>query len=127
LFFELPLDNQDSRYDGTKAEGFKKPGFWIIAFPGKTIVSKKSIKSDLKRIDAMTDENIDYSDIPPLSDEFLTQETVSFSPSKQQLTIQLDQDILEWLKAQGKGYETQINYILREVMEQQQQKTTNLI
>jgi len=75
----------------------------------------------------MTDENIDYSDIPPLSDEFLTQETVSFSPSKQQLTIQLDQDILEWLKAQGKGYETQINYIFREVMEQQQQKTTNLI
>jgi uncharacterized protein (DUF4415 family) len=84
-------------------------------------VSKKSIKSDLKRIDAMTDENIDYSDITPLSDEFLTQETVSFSPSKQQLTIQLDQDILEWLKAQGKGYETQINHILREVMERQHQ------
>ena len=75
----------------------------------------------------MTDENIDYSDIPPLGDEFFTQKTVSFSPSKQQLTIQLDQDILEWLKAQGKGYETQINHILREVMEQQQQKTTNLI
>jgi uncharacterized protein (DUF4415 family) len=84
-------------------------------------VSKKSIKSDLKRIDAMTDENIDYSDIPPLGDEFFTQKTVSFSPSKQQLTIQLDQDILEWLKAQGKGYETQINHILREVMERQHQ------
>jgi uncharacterized protein (DUF4415 family) len=84
-------------------------------------VSRKSIKSDLKRIDAMTDENIDYSDIPPLGDEFFTQKTVSFSPSKQQLTIQLDQDILEWLKAQGKGYETQINHILREVMERQHQ------
>jgi uncharacterized protein (DUF4415 family) len=84
-------------------------------------VSKKSIKSDLKRIDAMTDENIDYSDIPPLGDEFFTQKTVSFSPSKQQLTIQLDQDILEWLKAQGKGYESQINHILREVMERQHQ------
>ena len=84
-------------------------------------MSKKSIKSDLKRIDTMTDENIDYSDIPPLGDEFFTQKTVSFSPSKQQLTIQLDQDILEWLKAQGKGYETQINHILREVMERQHQ------
>jgi uncharacterized protein (DUF4415 family) len=84
-------------------------------------VSKKSIKSDLKRIDTMTDENIDYSDIPPLGDEFFTQKTVSFSPSKQQLTIQLDQDILEWLKAQGKGYESQINHILREVMERQHQ------
>ena len=29
------------------------------------------IKSDLKRIDAMTDETIDYSDIPPLTDEQL--------------------------------------------------------
>ncbi len=82
-------------------------------------MSKKSIKSDLKRIDAMTDENIDYSDIPPLGDEFFTQKTVSFSPSKQQLTIQIDQDILEWLKAEGKGYETRINHILREVMERQ--------
>jgi uncharacterized protein (DUF4415 family) len=87
----------------------------------QTIVSKKSIKSDLKRIDAMTDENIDYSDILPLGDEFFTQKTVSFSPSKQQLTIQLDHSILEWLKAQGKGYETQINHILREVMERQHQ------
>ncbi len=67
----------------------------------------------------MTDENIDYSDIPPLGDELFTQKTVSFSPSKQQLTIQIDQDILEWLKAEGKGYETRINHILREVMERQ--------
>ena len=29
------------------------------------------IKSDLKRIDAMTDEAIDYSDIPPLTEEQL--------------------------------------------------------
>lgn len=57
-------------------------------------MSKKSIKSDLKRIDAMTDENIDYSDIPPLGDEFLTQETVSFSTSKQQLTIQPMADLI---------------------------------
>ena len=69
----------------------------------------------------MTDENINYSDIPPLGDEFFIQETVSFPHSKQQLTIQLDRDILEWLKAQGKGYETLINHILREVMERQHQ------
>jgi uncharacterized protein (DUF4415 family) len=82
-------------------------------------VSKKSIKSDLAKIDAMTDENIDYSDIPPLGDEFFEKATVPWPPTKQQLTIQLDRDILEWLKAQGKGYETQINHILREVMERQ--------
>jgi uncharacterized protein (DUF4415 family) len=84
-------------------------------------VSKKSIKSDLARIDAMADENIDYSDIPPLGDELFDQETVDWPPSKQRLTIQLDRDILEWLKAEGKGYETRINHILREVMERQRQ------
>lgn len=35
-------------------------------------VSKKSIKSDLTRLDRMKDEDIDYSDIPELGDEFFT-------------------------------------------------------
>jgi hypothetical protein len=39
-------------------------------------VSKKSIKSDLARIDRMKDEDINYSDIPPLGDEFFTKEAV---------------------------------------------------
>ena len=35
-------------------------------------VSKKSIKSDLARIDRMTDAEIDYSDIPALDKSFFT-------------------------------------------------------
>jgi hypothetical protein len=34
-------------------------------------VKKKSIKSDLDRLDAMKDEDIDYSDIPELDESFL--------------------------------------------------------
>ena len=34
-------------------------------------------KTDLARIDRMKDEDIDYSDIPPLGDEFFTKETVN--------------------------------------------------
>jgi hypothetical protein len=33
-------------------------------------VKKKSIMSDLKKVDAMKDEDIDYSDIPPLDESF---------------------------------------------------------
>lgn len=33
-------------------------------------MKEKHIQSDLKRIDATTDEEIDYSDIPELDDEF---------------------------------------------------------
>ena len=31
----------------------------------------------------------------------------------QQLTLRLDADVLEWLKSQGKGYQSRINAILR--------------
>jgi uncharacterized protein (DUF4415 family) len=37
------------------------------------------------------------------------------------IAIQLGQDQLQWLKAQGKGYETGIDHILREVMARQHQ------
>ncbi len=40
-------------------------------------------------------------------------------PAKKQLTIRLDEDVLDWLKGHGKGYQTRINRILRVVMESQ--------
>ncbi len=76
-------------------------------------MSKKSIKSDLERIDAMSDEEIDYSDIPELDDAFFKEARVVIPPGKKQLTIRLDEDVLEWLKNQGPGYQTRINAILR--------------
>jgi uncharacterized protein (DUF4415 family) len=79
----------------------------------------KLTQSDLARIDRMKDADIDYSDIPPLGDEFFTKATVAWPPSKQQLTIRLDTDVLKWLKAHGRGYQTRINHILRAAMESQ--------
>jgi uncharacterized protein (DUF4415 family) len=60
---------------------------------------------------------IDYSDIPPLDDEFFSKAKQAWPPAKQQLTIRLDTDILEWLRAHGRGYQTRINRILRAAME----------
>jgi len=82
-------------------------------------VSKKSIKSDLARIDRTRDADIDYSDIPPLDKTFLKKATVAWPPVKRQLTIRLDADVLDWLKGHGRGYQTRINRILRVVMESQ--------
>jgi uncharacterized protein (DUF4415 family) len=67
----------------------------------------------------MKDSEIDYSDIPPLGDEFFKKATVAWPPAKQQLTIRLDADVLNWLKANGRGYQTRINRILRAAMESQ--------
>jgi uncharacterized protein (DUF4415 family) len=80
-------------------------------------VNKKSIKSDLARLDRMKDSEIDYSDIPPLGDEFFEKAKLAWPPAKKQLTIRLDVDVLEWLRANGRGYQTRINRILRAAME----------
>ncbi|MGD0966500.1 MAG: BrnA antitoxin family protein [Candidatus Acidiferrales bacterium] len=82
-------------------------------------MSKKSIKSDLARIDQMKDAEINYADIPPLDKSSLKRATTAWPPVKKQLTIRLDADVLAWLKAQGKGYQTRINRILRVAMESQ--------
>ncbi len=72
--------------------------------------------AEARRLDAIP---IDYSDIPPLDDEFFKKATVAWPPTKQQLTIRLDTDVLKWLKAHGRGYQTRINRILRAAMESQ--------
>ena len=82
-------------------------------------MSKKSIKSDLARVDRLKDTEIDYSDIPPLDKSFFTKAKEAWPPPKQQLTIRLDADVLKWLKAHGRGYQTRINRILRAAMDSQ--------
>ncbi|MGH9453865.1 MAG: BrnA antitoxin family protein [Terriglobia bacterium] len=69
-----------------------------------------------RRLDATP---IDYSDIPPLGEEFFTKARADWPPIKRQLTIRLDGDVLEWLKSPGRGYTTRINRILRAAMESQ--------
>ena len=82
-------------------------------------MNKKSIKSDLAKIDRMKDADIDYSDIPPLGKSFFTTATEAWPPTKQQVTVRLDADVLTWLKAHGRGYQTRLNRILRAAMEGQ--------
>ncbi len=79
----------------------------------------KFIKSDLERVDQLSDSEIDFSDSPELDKSFLKRVTVAWPPVKKQLTIRLDADVLDWLKGHGKGYQTRINRILRVVMESQ--------
>jgi uncharacterized protein (DUF4415 family) len=61
----------------------------------------------------MPDSEIDYSDIPPLSDEELAQ--FRRAP-KVLVAARLDRDVYDWLRKHGEGYSTRINNILRAVM-----------
>ena len=75
-------------------------------------------KADLERLAAMPDEEIDYSDIPALTDAQLAamRRPEHFRPLKKQITARLDADVLAWLKAPGPGYQSRLNAILRRAM-----------
>jgi uncharacterized protein (DUF4415 family) len=64
------------------------------------------------------DSEIDFSDIPELTEEqWKTAERGHFyRPVKRQITARVDADVLAWLKSQGKGYQSRINAILRREM-----------
>lgn len=61
----------------------------------------------------MKDEEIDYSEIPEFDDEFLRSVEMKVTPGKKPVSLRLDADVLEWMKAQGPGYQSRINAVLR--------------
>ena len=78
--------------------------------------TKKRSRTDWKRIDAMRDEDIDYSDIPKLGPDFFAN-AVRWPGPKQQITLRLDPDVLRFFRKNGRGYQTTINAVLRKYME----------
>lgn len=75
-------------------------------------------KAELVALAARPDSDIDYSDIPPLPENFWQQAERGrfYRPVKQQITARVDADVLAWLKSQGKGYQVRLNAILRREM-----------
>ena len=80
---------------------------------------KKESKTDWKRLSAMTDKQINTDDIAELDDAFFRDAQLKI-PAKQPVTLRIDSDVLEFFKAQGQGYQTRINKLLRKYMDAQQ-------
>ena len=99
---------------------------------GKTVryVRKPLTEEQIAELKALTnrpDGEIDYSDIPPLTDEFFknAKQGMMYRLTKQQTTLRLDADILDWFKRHaknGKGYQTDINKALRAYVMAQEKK-----
>jgi uncharacterized protein (DUF4415 family) len=43
-----------------------------------------------------------------------------YRPPKKPVTLRLDQDVVQWLKSYGRGYQTRVNALLRHAMESSQ-------
>ncbi len=89
----------------------------IVSYTMEEILEMED-KTDHARLDAMGDDDIDYSDIPDHGDDdvFWTR-AVKMPEPKQGIFIRLDTDVLEWFKGQGAGYQTRMNAVLRSFME----------
>lgn len=65
----------------------------------------------------MRDEGIDFSDLPEISPEMFARAIIrkGLKPAtrKSQITLRIDSDVLEWFRARGSGYQSQMNAILR--------------
>lgn len=90
----------------------------------KRFISPKSRvdQTDWKRVHAMKDEDIDFSDIPEITPEKFARAVLRRNfkpiPPKRQLTLRVDSDVVDWYKKQGRGYQTRINSLLRAYMEE---------
>lgn len=78
---------------------------------------KKKPTSDWARLQAMTDEDIDYSDIPPLDASVLASMKVRMPVGKIPVTLRVDADVLDWYKGQGAGYQTRMHAVLKGYMQ----------
>ena len=79
--------------------------------------TSKIYGTDIAALRKMSDEDIDYSDMPPTTPEFWANVVIrkGLKPvvRKKQVTLRVDSDVLEYLKAGGSGYQTKINQLLR--------------
>jgi uncharacterized protein (DUF4415 family) len=73
---------------------------------------------NLDPLSALSDNQINTSDIPEMTDEEFRAAVKSrfHKPRKQQITAMVDADVLEWLKSKGRGYQSRLNTILRDAM-----------
>ena len=78
---------------------------------------QKNILKQLKELDKIQNDKIDYSDSDDLS-KLDFKNFDFFENKKQQITLRIDNDILDFFKKMGKGYQTRINQVLREYKKQ---------
>ena len=94
----------------------------MVRYSRKELNEKFSDKQDaeIERLLAkgtVPDDQLDLSDIPEITDwSNVVLHNQFYRPVKQQTSIRLDADVLAWFKAQGKGYQTRMNEILRDAM-----------
>jgi uncharacterized protein (DUF4415 family) len=99
-------------------------GTHIIEHPDGRLERRKS-ETDWARLDALTDKEIDASiaNDPDWSEDWNWGEAVLvIPPKKKAISIRVDEDVLDYFKNEGAGYQRRINAVLRSFMQQKRKK-----
>jgi uncharacterized protein (DUF4415 family) len=73
---------------------------------------------EVARLDALKDRPVDFSDIPPqvIDETWYMPGPLRSLENKQQVTLRIDKDVLDFFRGTGKRYQTRINEVLRDYM-----------
>ena len=99
-------------------------GTHIIEHPDGRLERRKS-ETDWARLRALTDEEIDASiaNDPDWSDDWNWGDAVLvIPPKKKAISIRVDEDVLDYFKKEGAGYQRRMNAVLRSYMQQKRKK-----
>lgn len=80
--------------------------------------SSKTSQTDLPRVRAMKGRQIKVSAEHPEADvrhivRGIVRQGLKPASSKTSISLRVDADVLDWFRAQGRGYQTRINAVLR--------------
>lgn len=78
-------------------------------------------KTNWERVDALTEDEIDTSDIPPLTEEFFGKSRWRMPIPPLNVLVQVDVETLAWFQAQGENHKKQMAAALRIYAEAHQQ------
>ena len=98
----------------------------ITRYTAKEITRKRKrgeSKTDWEKVEATTDEELEASiaadpagDIPPEAWDDIIVGLPDVMEPKKHMNFRIDADVWRWFKAQGKGYQTRMNTVLRSYM-----------
>jgi uncharacterized protein (DUF4415 family) len=96
-----------------------------------TIISRdaprRKGKTDWARVDALTDEEIEASiandpDWEEFKDIDWSKAVLVIPPKKKAISIRVDEDVLDYFRKEGAGYQRRMNAVLRSYMQQKRKK-----
>jgi uncharacterized protein (DUF4415 family) len=99
-------------------------GTHIIEHPDGRLERRKG-ETDWARLDALTDEEIEASiaNDPDWSDDWNWGEAILvIPPKKKAISIRVDEDVLDYFRKEGAGYQRRMNAVLRSYMQQKRKK-----